>query len=236
MHNKIRPFLPAIPYLVGVALQVSGVTHIGLAVAVFEVAALIAAAVAWSYWVEWHQNAAVTIHGSGVIHRVLAWPGLSLPRFPTVRPQWLVALLVFFLWNGAIGAFVNYASTPAPLAPNGPTVSENAPELAQFFGELGGYEYAKLPKGMSDDDYMRWGSLVSAEIDKITAWMRVHMSPGAEFRFADFSEMKGRPLIKFTDAVNERHNREKNMILLLQENLKTMMATTTWDKKHGGQN
>jgi hypothetical protein len=150
-----------------------------------------------------------------------------------VRPQLLVALLVLFLCNGAIGAFIKYIPS-APAAPNGPALSENARELGQFYGELGAYSYAKLPKGMSDDDYMRWESLVDAEIDKITAWMRTHMSSSAEFRFADFSEARKRLLIKFTDSVNERHNREKNLIMMLQDNLKVMMETTTWDKGHGG--
>ena len=46
MHNEIKYCFPAIPYLVGVGLQVSGVTHIGLALAAFEIAAIITAAVA----------------------------------------------------------------------------------------------------------------------------------------------------------------------------------------------
>ncbi len=228
MHNKIRPLLPAIPYLVGVGLQVSGVTHIGVAVLAFEVAAVLAALVTWSYWAEWHQIAAETIYKSGIVHRALAWRGLA-----KVRPQLIVALLVLLLCNGAIGAFIRFVPPP-PIVPPGSAVSEDAPELGQFYGELGSYFYAKLPKGMSDDDYMRWESIVDAEIDKITAWMRANMAPGAEFRFADLSEAKTHPLIRFTDSVNERHNREKNLILMLQDNLKTMMATTTWDKGHDG--
>ena len=60
---------------------------------------------------------------------------------------------------------------------------------------------------MSDADYDKWQSLVDAEIEKITSWMQQNMSKGAEYRFADLNNLKR--VIKFSNAVNERHNKEK---------------------------
>jgi hypothetical protein len=105
MHNRFRLVLPAIPYLIGVGLQVSGRTHTGLAFLAFEVAALIAAGVAWSYWIDWGQTALLGGHPSKLIHRILVWPGLEIPRLPAIRAGLLAAILTFLTCNAAILAF-----------------------------------------------------------------------------------------------------------------------------------
>jgi hypothetical protein len=108
MH-RARPYLPAIPYLVGVALQVSGRTHLGLSLAVFGLAALIAAGVTWSYWAEWRQAALRVGHPQRYIQRVLEWPGLKIPRLWTIPPELIAAVFAFLVCIGAIVAFFTLA-------------------------------------------------------------------------------------------------------------------------------
>lgn len=115
MHNRARPYLlaalPAAPYLVGVGLQVSGRTHAGLAFLAFEVAAIIAAGVAWSYWIDWSQTALAGGHPSKPVHRALVWPGLKILRY-TLRTEIFAAFLVLLICNAAIFAFFELTEGP----------------------------------------------------------------------------------------------------------------------------
>lgn len=116
MHNRAKPYflaaLPAAPYLVGVGLQVSGRTHAGLAFLAFEIAAMIAAGVAWSYWTDWRQAALAGGYSNGLVRYALAWPGFKLPKLFTIRPELIVAILTLLLCNTAIGAFFELTEGP----------------------------------------------------------------------------------------------------------------------------
>lgn len=224
MHNRIRKYLPAIPYLVGVGLQVSGLVHLGFAVAAFELAAIIAAFVTWSYWAQWHQAAANTIYREGRIQTLLGWPGLKIPRFGTVSSQLIAAILVLVICNGVIAVFLELGEHQQLEARQ---ESANSAQLGAFYGELGTFFNTKLPKDMTDEEYDKWRASLDAETDKILKWVRANMAHGAEYRFADVSKIR---VVKWADSISERHNQDKNLIFNLQTNLLAMMATTAWDK------
>ena len=143
MHNRARSYLlaalPAAPYLVGVGLQVSGRTHAGLAFVAFEIAAIIAAGVAWSYWLDWHQTALAGGHPSRFVHRMLIWPGLKIPWLFTIRSNLIAAIFTLFICNAAIGAFFEITESPhesgVPVSPYQWTLL-SADEAAALRGEL----------------------------------------------------------------------------------------------------
>jgi hypothetical protein len=224
MHNRARLFLPAIPYLIGVGLQVSGLTHPGISIAAFEIAAVIAAAVTWSYWAEWHHVASNTLYGHGIRQRVLSWPGFRIPKIGTVRPQLIAALLVLILCNASIVGLFKFGEHQQLGAQE---ESANSAQLSQFYGELGTFLIARLPDDMTDEQYAEWQEKIDIEVDKILKWMRENMAHSAEYRFADVSGLRA---IKWPNSINAKHNQERNMIFSLQKNLLAMMATTAWDK------
>jgi hypothetical protein len=133
---------------------------------------------------------------------------------------------VLLLGNAAIVAFFELGQRQQP-GISVPMVSANSADLAKFYGELGGLFYAQLPKGMTDDQYDAWQKIVSDEMDRILAYMRKNMAAGAEYRFADLSKI---PNVKWDGSINDKHNRERNLIRLLQSNLLDMMGTIAWDK------
>ncbi|ABD89777.1 hypothetical protein [Rhodopseudomonas palustris] len=112
MRNRAKPYflvaLPAVPYLFGVGLQVSGVTNIPLSVTIFEVAAFLAAAVVWAFWSDWHVTAFLTPNDASLLTGIRRWSGLPI-GFCTIRTSLLAAFVVLFLSNAAIYGFVNLA-------------------------------------------------------------------------------------------------------------------------------
>ena len=88
----------------------SGITNVALSVFVFEIAALIGAAVMWSYWMDWRKTALAGGHPNQTCDRALKWPGFKVPFTNlTIPPQLLVAVLVFLIGNAWIAWFTSLA-------------------------------------------------------------------------------------------------------------------------------
>jgi disulfide bond formation protein DsbB len=101
--NRTKPYLPAIPYLAGVGLQASGQTHLPLIA--FEVAALVAAGVVWSCWIDWRRAALSAGHSHDVFQRALIWRGLKVAGWGHIRAEVIAGIVTFLICNAAIVAF-----------------------------------------------------------------------------------------------------------------------------------
>ena len=108
--------LPALPYLFGVALQVSGVTNIVLSVAIFEIAALLGAGVVWALWSDWRTAAVFVPNDGKALTRVRRWEGVKLSRLGCIRTEFLAAMTVFLACNAVIYGFVSLAAQSQPVA------------------------------------------------------------------------------------------------------------------------
>jgi hypothetical protein len=224
MHNQARPYLPAIPYLIGVGLQVSGRTHFWLAYLAFELAVLISAGVAWSYWADWRETALAGGHPYRVIQHVLAWPGLKIDRF-FIRPQIFAALIVLCLGNGLVGVF--FGLTEQQQIGSSAPVSANAAQLSKFYAELGGVFWTPLSTETTPAEFEEWTTAVDAKEQEIIDWVKSNMASQAAQRLAD-THTQLPP--KFSKAISDRHNQYLIAIWVMQGNLKAMMETTMWDK------
>jgi len=222
MYNRANPYLlfalPAVPYLIGVGLQVSGITDVLLSIAVFEMAALLAAAVAWSFWAERREPAGVRVSDHQAASPAQRWLGVF-------RAEFLVSVIIFLLCNVAIATFVKVAEHRQETSQN---QSAKAEQLGQFYLELGSFLHTQLPHNGSDADVDKWQEGLVAETRRVREWMRENMSGGAEYRFTDLHGIKN---VKWANAVNERHRQLLDVVFALQGNLLEMMKTTAWDKK-----
>jgi hypothetical protein len=112
MRNRARPYLsvtlPAVPFLFGVGLQVSGVTNISVSVAIFEVTAILAAAVAWSRWADWRATAVLVPRGA-ILDSIRRWNGLRVLQLWTISTEILAAILVLLVCNAGIVGFISLA-------------------------------------------------------------------------------------------------------------------------------
>jgi hypothetical protein len=228
MYNRARPYLPSIPYLIGVGLQVSGRTHFWLAFLAFELAAVISAGVIWSYWSDWHQTAVVGGHPNRSIQRVLTWPGFKIRRY-SFSPQLFAALIVLFMGNALIGTF--FGLTEQQQSNNAPIVSAHAIQLSKFYGELGGAFWTPMTKGTTPAQFEEWTKAVEDKEQEIIDWVRLNMGQPAVQRLADTHFQMPPP--KFSMAINDKHNQLLDAIWVMQGNLKSLMETTVWDKQNG---
>jgi len=224
MHGKIRLILPAFPYLIGVGMQVSGITSVVFSVGAFELAAIIAAAVAWSYWTEWHQKAVDTAYGSDLFHRVYQWQGFKIPRVGTLSSPIIVGLLTLIICNAAMGALYRWGDrgTPAHVE------SAYAPQLRKFYTETGELFFQTLPKDMSPEDFDAWAKNTEDKEQYILNWVLKNMGREAEQRLGD-THFPTMPPHKFALAINDRHNQLLFGLWVIQGNLKSMIETTMWD-------
>ena len=222
MRNQVSPYLlfalPAVPYLIGVGLQVSGITDVWLSIAVFEMAALLAAAVGWSFWAARRESADVPAGDHQAAPRARRWLGVF-------RSEVLVGIVVFLLCNAAIAGFVSVARHRREATQ---IQSAQAKQLGQYYVELGSFLNTQLPRNGSDADVAKWQDALVAEARRIREWMRQNMSSGAEYRFTDLHGIKN---LKWPNAVNERHRELLDVVFVVQGNLLEMMKTTAWDKK-----
>jgi hypothetical protein len=222
MHNRVNPYLlfalPAVPYLFGVGLQVSGITDVLLSIVVFEVAALLAAAVAWSFQAARRESAGVPVRDQQAAPRMQRW-------FGVFRAEVRAGIVVFLLCNAAIAGFVSVAQHRQEATR---IQSAQAKQLGQYYVELGSFLNTQLPRSGSDADVAKWQDALVVEARRIREWMRQNMSSGAEYRFTDLHGIKN---LKWPNAVNERHRELLDVVFAFQGNLLEMMKTTAWDKK-----
>ena len=221
MRSRVNPYLlftlPAVPYLIGVGLQVSGITDVLLSIVVFEIAALLAAAVAWSFWSERREQAGAPASDLQAAPRTRRWSG-------ALRSEVLLGIVVFLLCNVAIAGFVSVARYRQEASQ---IQSASARQLGGYYLELGRFLKMQLPSNASDADVERWQDALVAETKRIREWMRENMSSGAEYRFTDLHGIQN---IKWPNAVNERHRELLDVVFTFQANLLEMMKTTAWDK------
>jgi hypothetical protein len=226
MYDRARPYLPAIPYLVGVGLQVSGITNIPLSIFVCEIAALIAAAVMWSYWSDWRQTALTGAHPNKLVQRMLEWPGAKIPGIGKIPAQLFAAALVLAVCNTLIVAFINLAERRLEASR---TQSAYAEQLKQFYTELGAIFWTQLPKDMTSEAYGEWQKRVEAKQDEVIGWVGSNMGPQAQQRLADVHHIPS--VRRFTHAVNDKHHQLLMAIWAMQGNLKDMIETDVWDRQ-----
>jgi hypothetical protein len=219
-----RFYLPAVPYLVGVGLQVSGVTNIPISVGIFELAALIAAAVVWSVWADW-RTTAVTIHGGGrLVDRVRKWNGPKVPLLGCVRTEIIVAILVLLASNAAIVGFIGLAEKRETAAH---AESIYATQLTRFYAQLGGLFW--MPLKDTPERFDEWTALVDKKEEEIISWVGVNMGPAAQQRLADTHALNVSRGLKFSNAISEKHNQYLVAVWAMQGNLKAMIETRVWD-------
>jgi hypothetical protein len=228
MRNRAKPYLlaalPAVPYLIGVGLQVSGITNVPLSVAIFEVAAILAAAVAWALWSDWRATAFASPKGT-LLAPLRHWSGLNTPRMGIIRTEMLAAFLVLVLSNAVIAGFISLAEQRSAAAAAG---SAQRVRLMEFYDQISTMAYEQLPKPMTDAEYDKWDNQVNEKMDSIQEWVRANMGQGAMFRLVDSHNLR---FANFTHAVNQKHNSKIITLLSMQSNLRDMIETSIWDKK-----
>lgn len=231
MRNRAKPYLlaalPAVPYLIGVGLQVSGVTNIPLSVAVFEVAAILATGVAWALWADWRATAVIVPRKRTIQDSIRRWDGLSIPRLGTIRTEIVAAVLVLLASNAAILGFIGLAEQRAQTATASLQKSAHAEKLTQFYADLSGLFFQQLPKDMSNDDFALWEKHVVEKQDEIMKWVYYNMGPTGQARLLD---LEGGEMRKWPSAINEKQNLIMNQIFHFQKNLRAMIETTVWDR------
>lgn len=127
--------LPALPYLFGVALQVSGVTNIKLSVAIFEIAALLGAGVVWALWSDWRTAAAFVPNDGKRLTGIRRWDGVNLRRLGCIRTEFIAATIVFLACNALIYGFVGLAEKATT-----PVVAKSG---ARLFPKVGAFSKEK---------------------------------------------------------------------------------------------